>query len=222
MALEPGDDEKFSHDWMLDSRCSRHMTPDKNLFITMIFYCKPVRIANGERVYSEGLGDVEVTIDGEIIKMSDVLYVPFFDSNLLSISALNQKGLAVLFKGNAVKILQKQTCIATGVMKGQTYFLESSQVAMMSVDNVHASDSSDTIDTTEATKSVQLSNKESCPTKTWLWHARFGHASLCRLLSYDLERFTANAKDFQCTVCNFSKLTRSVNRKPPERQSTPL
>lgn len=48
-------------------------------------------------VYSQGRGNVKVNIDGKSITMSDVLYVPEFNVNLMSISALNRNGLDVLF-----------------------------------------------------------------------------------------------------------------------------
>ena len=62
MALESDDSEKSSHDWMLDSGCSRHITPDRDLFVTITPYRKPVRIVRWGRVYSVGLGDEEMTI----------------------------------------------------------------------------------------------------------------------------------------------------------------
>ena len=152
--------------------------------------------------------------------MSDVLYVPAFDSNLLSISALGRKGLAVLFKGNKVEILRKNTCVATGVMRGRTYYLESSQVALMGID-----DSCDMISWTIDTATIESANSsrdEPQQTKIWLWHARLGHASPRRLLSLDLQGFTPDTKDFQCTTCDFAKITRKVNHDPPQRESTLL
>ena len=54
-------------DWMLDSGASPHMTHDRNLFTKSERYCIPVRIANGDRTWSEGRGNVSVEINGRDI-----------------------------------------------------------------------------------------------------------------------------------------------------------
>lgn len=72
MAIE-SDKDIFAHDWILDSGCSRHMTLDRDFFTTITLYQKSIRIANGQRVYTEGVKNVKVTINRSIIKMSDIL-----------------------------------------------------------------------------------------------------------------------------------------------------
>lgn len=84
-----GENGKASDDWMLNSGCSRHMTPDRSLFTKITPYQRPVRIANGQRVYTKGRGNIKIIIDSKAIRMTDVLHVPDFDSNLLLISMLN-------------------------------------------------------------------------------------------------------------------------------------
>lgn len=224
MAIK-GQDRETPDDWMLDSGCSRHMTPNRNLFTEIIPYRKPVRIANGQQVYTKGRGNIEIMIDNKAIQMTDVLHVLDFDSNLLSISALNRKGLGVLFQGSEVEILQKSKCVATGTLRERTYYLESSQIALMCVDNVNIPDLLSTNDLDQVNMdSLNLtaaSSQQELPqhSQTWLWHARFGHASPQRLVSLNLDNFTLQVKDFLCTTCDFNKLTRNSSRDSPDRES---
>ena len=190
---------------MLDSGCSWHMTPDGTIFTSIIPYRKAIWIANGQRIYSKGLGNVEIDVDGKIVKMSNVLHVSYFESNILSISALNAKGLDVLYRQSGiVEILRKDICVATGVLCRRTYYLETSQVALASIEAFASLTSENT---------VSINPLDPKPTNTWLWYSRLGHISPCRLQSLDLN-FEPQLQDFWCTVCDFTKLTRSINTSP--------
>ena len=91
-----------------------------------------VTVANGERLRAQGLGDIKVNIDGEDIQMTDVLYVPGLDANLLSISALNRKGLTVHFRRRRVEIGRAGKVVATSHADGKMYVLHTSHVALTS------------------------------------------------------------------------------------------
>lgn len=67
--------EKDTGNWMLDSGASRHMTYQRSIFIKFTSYCAPIRIANGQQIWSEGRGNVSVEVNGQLIHMTDVLYV---------------------------------------------------------------------------------------------------------------------------------------------------
>lgn len=59
-----------------------------------------------------------------------------------------------------MKILRKSKCVATGTLRGQTYYLESSQIALMSVDEVDIPDlsSSDALDQVNVDSSDLIAN----------------------------------------------------------------
>ena len=178
---------KILNEWMLDSGCTRHMTPNGTLFTSIIPYCKAIWIANGQHIYSKGFKNVEIKVDGKIVKMSNVLHVPDFESNLLSISALNAKGLDVLYcRSEIVEILWKDICVATRVLRGRTYYLETSQVALASIEEFASS-------TLENTVSINPLNPK--PTDTWLWHSQLSHFSPCRFQSLNLN-FEPQLQDF--------------------------
>lgn len=95
-----------------------------------ISYCTSIRIASGQNLWSEGKGKGSIEIDGAVIRMTGVLFVSRLDANSLSISALDRKGLDVLFHKDGVKILERPTSVITSFLRGRTCFLTHSQVAL--------------------------------------------------------------------------------------------
>ncbi|XP_019265852.1 PREDICTED: uncharacterized protein LOC109243382 [Nicotiana attenuata] len=90
---------KKSDFWLIDSGCTNHMTYDRNLFkeFTSIGN-KNVRIGNGDYILAKGKGIVAIPTNSGIKKISDVLYVPDIDQNLLSVGQLMEKGFKVSFE----------------------------------------------------------------------------------------------------------------------------
>ncbi|KAG6474129.1 hypothetical protein ZIOFF_068053 [Zingiber officinale] len=61
-------------------------------------FCAKVKIGNGDYIDVEGRGDVVVDgLKGRKL-ISDVLYVPKIDQNLVSVGQLMQKGYKVMFE----------------------------------------------------------------------------------------------------------------------------
>lgn len=165
--------------WIIDSGASRHMTPDESIFTSKRNITQTsVTVANGEKLFAKHTGNVAFSTDGHIVKMTDVLHVPRLDANLLSISALNRKGLNVLFKQHGVEIRRGSTLVATGIMRGKMYFLHASQVALLSKSagvtdvssqnegvtqekvDTHEKANIDIVARTEAKKAPERSNEE--------------------------------------------------------------
>ncbi|XP_074358952.1 uncharacterized protein LOC141698200 isoform X2 [Apium graveolens] len=73
--------------WILDSGASDHMCSQKHLFITLTLLSNPIHISlpNGDLITISYSGTVPLIHD---IILHDVLYVPHFKYNLLSISKL--------------------------------------------------------------------------------------------------------------------------------------
>lgn len=58
-----------------------------------------VTVANGQQLQVRGVGSVRFSIGGsQMVKLTDVLFVPQLDRKLLSIAALVAKGAEVLFQ----------------------------------------------------------------------------------------------------------------------------
>ncbi|XP_019257892.1 PREDICTED: uncharacterized protein LOC109236130 [Nicotiana attenuata] len=90
---------KKSDFWLIDSGCTNHITYDRNLFndFTSIGN-KKVRIGNGDYILAKGKGTVAIPTNSGTKKISNVLYVPDIDQNLLSVGQLMEKGFKVSFE----------------------------------------------------------------------------------------------------------------------------
>lgn len=86
--------------WGLDSQASRHICRDKRLFISLKADSQVVVCANGEEMTAAGRGDVRLhwqDTDDSIhtIKVTNVLWIPKADGNLLSLGQLNDNGIEI-------------------------------------------------------------------------------------------------------------------------------
>lgn len=100
--------ETSSDSWNADTGATSHMTPHRHWFKTYTPFSTPVRLANGQLVYSAGVGSVqfEPVINGKkgrLIEFERVLHVPALHSNLLSVLYLtSKKGWAVTIFSNKI------------------------------------------------------------------------------------------------------------------------
>lgn len=92
--------------WAVDSGSSRHMTSNKDLFCKL-YDCEAsdVIVANGERLQSNGEGEIKLRVivgkgDSLDVILENVLYVPKLEGNLLSVKQLLDKRFGVVFKGS--------------------------------------------------------------------------------------------------------------------------
>lgn len=88
--------------WLVDSGASCHMCHSRESFVSLRPHSVSVRIGKkGHSVVSEGVGDIDLTLDvdgdKQLITIHDVLYIPDLPINLLSVAILTMKGLKVEF-----------------------------------------------------------------------------------------------------------------------------
>lgn len=99
-----------SESWLIDSGCTNHMTYDKELFKELkSSEVKRVKIGNGEHISVKGQGTVAVTSYSGTKTLTDVLYVPEINQNLLSYLRKDSK---LFLKTNAAqsRIQQAKIC----------------------------------------------------------------------------------------------------------------
>ncbi|KAL4290711.1 hypothetical protein GQ457_14G023780 [Hibiscus cannabinus] len=173
-----------SESWLIDSGCTNHMTPDKTLFKDLkLSKVTKVRIGNGDYISVKGSGTVAVTTSSGTKTISDVLYVPEIDQNLLSVGQLLEKGFKVTFEDFYCLIYD-----ATGK--------ETLRVKMRG--------KSFSYDPTEE-EQIAFFNK-ACTTE--IWHKRLGHCHLQRMLKMkkiDMIRGMPELDDHlpNCVACHF-------------------
>ncbi|KAA8532763.1 hypothetical protein F0562_032796 [Nyssa sinensis] len=88
-----------SESWLINSGCTNNMTYDKELFKELeIITITKVRIGNNDHIAIKGKGTIAIESCLGTKTISDVLYVPEIDQNLLSVGQAIEKGLKVIFE----------------------------------------------------------------------------------------------------------------------------
>lgn len=89
--------------WLVDSGATSHVTNNKNLLTTIDgMYKSNVNLANGTKTGVAGKGSCKINVqndsgDVSIATITDVLYAPDIDGNMLSVKKLLSKGFTVIF-----------------------------------------------------------------------------------------------------------------------------
>ena len=99
-----------SNDWLIDSGSTKHMTGFKESFVKLSEHESPhkVKLEDDYQYPIKGSGESSYKLDsGKSLKMKNVLFVPGLKKNLLSIFALDAKGMRVAFVDGQVLMWPK-------------------------------------------------------------------------------------------------------------------
>lgn len=101
------------------------MTTERGLFTTIQAYHGFVEFGNQGKLPVRGRGEIQVRLGQRIQTIVDVLSVPGLSVNLLSIAALDRRGMHVRFGDRTVSIVNKATehVVAAGKAKNSLYKL---------------------------------------------------------------------------------------------------
>ncbi|KAL2251745.1 UNVERIFIED_CONTAM: Retrovirus-related Pol polyprotein from transposon TNT 1-94 [Sesamum indicum] len=141
------------HEWLIDSGCTFHMSPFKDIFTNLRYeHAGFVSMANEKRCEIEGLGDISMCFkDGYKMTLKNVRYVPDLSHNLISCAALEEDGLEGRWGKGLMKIMKGSLVVFKAERKRNLY------ICTVSYDYLAASVSE-------------------CDSTT-LWHKRLGHIS---------------------------------------------
>jgi hypothetical protein len=108
--------------WIIDSGASSHMSSEKKFFADFKPCKKKIFLADGKVINCTGIGSgvfMGVNEKKEPVKVniSDVLYVPQLQGNLLSVNFLVKKGFKVEFAEEGCQILKENQTIVVGKAK---------------------------------------------------------------------------------------------------------
>lgn len=178
--------------WFIDSGASRHMTPHKNI-LNNHKQCdiRNIVTANNARLKVNGVGNVNLRIDGHSVEICDVLHIPELTANLLSVKRIVEKGNRVIFEGSNCNIFNQDNklllkCPAeNGVYRVNCDDAEKCMIASTDKNNVD------------------------------LWHRRMGHlnfTSLCKMrdgavIGVDFKGSKGDVEN--CETCAMGKQHRS-------------
>ncbi|XP_057797809.1 receptor-like protein 19 [Salvia miltiorrhiza] len=121
-------------EWRVDSGCSFHMSPFKNLFSnfqTVSNGC--VSMANGAKCHVVGIGDVRLKFEsGYVFTLKHVRYVPDLCFNLLSCSALESDGLEGRWGKGQMEIVRGSLIVFTAEKCDNMYVCLADPVTVVS------------------------------------------------------------------------------------------
>jgi hypothetical protein len=194
-SVSPGEDT-----WLIDSGASKHMIGQRDILSCLSEKKFPQKVTLGDdyQYPIKGVGESNYKLDsGTPMKMKDVLYVPGLTKNLLSISALEKKGLRVAFIDGEVLMWAKgktmEEAIVIGKEEGGLYKLKGHSKAAM-------------------THSIE----NPCE----LWHRRLSHINL-KALPYVSKAITGlpELKVDHEGVCNGCAQGKNIKNPFPKRDS---
>jgi hypothetical protein len=192
--------------WWIDSGASIHIAMSLKGFLKQR---KPkdhegkVKMGTDSEVAAEYIGSVKLILEsGFKLELKNVLYIPSFRRNLISVSVLDKSGLCCVFKNGVMQLLSESNVIGTAVLSNGLYKLNLSSLN----------------DESFVAKRALLNEESST-----LWHKRLGHISKERL-----ERLVKSgllpSLDFDdmetCVDCIRGKLTKT--RKKEAKRSDDL
>jgi len=96
--------------WLIDSGASRHFTGYREALSNLIEKETNLEIILGDNAtyLVKGVGNVTLKLNqGNTIHLQEVLYVPNLEKNLISISAMEDKGFKVAFTDEKVRVWKR-------------------------------------------------------------------------------------------------------------------
>jgi hypothetical protein len=116
--------------WLVDSGATSHVTWDRGLFTSFLTIEPPipVTIANGESIPCCGVGTVKLHQENRqvpgIITIQNVRYMPDLNTNLLSVSKLEGRGIYVASRPGFLDLIRNGKTLATVQRNGGLYVLK--------------------------------------------------------------------------------------------------
>jgi len=183
--------------WYIGSNATSHMTSDQSFFTLLKDTNMTIFLADGSPVEAAGIGEDRLACritDNRVqtIELKDVLYIPRFDGELLSVQKTTEHGFRVIFKKNTCAMYQGQRVIARADNSGNLFKLM----------------------TMEIEASAKVTKVGTC---IHLWHRRLGHRDL-KAIKEELVIGVKVTACFDETVCEHCIKGKLAQTKFPENK----
>ena len=212
VGLLAGIDGNSKESWFVDSGASQHMCCSKEFFTTFRqFPCQQVvSLPDGSMVHGVGIGNV-MWKNSKLndVEFKDVMLVPSFSQNLVSVKKMAEKGCEVTFDQAGLKVILGDDVVATGTLEkgssGALYVLNGEPNAQQNFAN-----------------SVRVRNEIKD------WHNRLGHVNPDKLKHMVKEglvnglQLAGDTKMPFCETCQFGKHSRKSFPKTAVRSERVL
>jgi hypothetical protein len=123
----------YMSSFVIDSGATRHMCKNKDFFSNLQEVKISINVANGATIYAKGIGCVNLKIYDTENKeffwasLTDVLYVPEIEENLLSVRRLAEKVSSVQFNKDSCTIKDRKGTRHIGTWRGGLYYLNTNE-----------------------------------------------------------------------------------------------
>jgi hypothetical protein len=172
-------------------------------------------VANGVQADVEAIGDLSLALlDGFVLRLSDVLFVPSLHRNLISVSKLDDDGLACHFGDGKCKLLFHNKCVGLAFRQDKLYLLSISEnVNAISIVN----------ETNSSSMNVNRKRKNHQHDSSKLWHCRLGHISrgrIERLVKTEILPPLELSELDQCIDCIKGKYVKKIKKNAKRSAGT--
>ena len=112
--------------WLIDSSCTSHMTKFLSIFSSIDIPVQPkIKLGNRDLVQAKGKGTIAVMTNKGTKTITNVLYIPELDQNLLSVAHMLRNGYEISFKERFCFITDTHDSeIAKIKMDGNSFYLK--------------------------------------------------------------------------------------------------
>ncbi|CAM6100140.1 unnamed protein product [Calypogeia fissa] len=169
--------------WILDSACSYHMCPSREMFCSYKSQVGNVLMGNDHPCQIIGIGTIKIWMfDGIVRTLTNVRHIPDLKRNLISLGALDTHGCKWATVDGTLTVSRGSLVVMKGNKQDNLYVLEGSTI----VDSANAPSSGGGL--------------------TPLWHARLGHMSQKGLAILCKQNLLPGANKCQLGFCDHCTL----------------
>lgn len=166
-----------------------------------------IKVANGVQADVEAVGDLSLELaDDFTLLLRDVLYVSSLQSNLISVSKLDDDGYDCHFRNGKCEIWFNNRCVSLAFRRDELYLL-SLREHVNSVCDVNENEPSPMNEKRKRKRTQDASSK--------LWHCRLGHISrerIERLVKNDIFPPLEFSELEQCIDCIKGKFVKKIKK----------
>jgi hypothetical protein len=183
-----------SEGWIMDSACTFHICPNKELFSSLdLIDGGVVLMGNDVACKTKGIGKIRLKLhDGSARVLKEVRYVPDMKKNLISLGVLESKGYKITMENGIMKVISGALVMMKATRKNNLYHLQGTTIV-------------------GAAATISDNSKKVIPNNNKLWHMKLGHAgekALQGLAKQGLLDGATTGKFGFCEHCILGKQTR--------------
>jgi hypothetical protein len=115
-----------SEGWIMDSACTFHICPNKELFSSLdLIDGGVVLMGNDVACKTKGIGKIRLKLhDGSARVLKEVQYVPDMKKNLISLGVLESKGYKITMENGIMKVISGALVVMKATRKNNLYHLQ--------------------------------------------------------------------------------------------------